>query len=215
MKLAHLPTRLEIKAADDSGTVEGLGSVFGNIDSYGDIVAPGAFAKSLASGRKVKMLWQHNADQPVGVWDQIEETGKGLRVKGRIAVDTQLGKDVMAMLRMEAIDGLSIGYRTINSTFDESTGIRTLNEIELWEVSVVTFPANPQAVLSGVKSQADVDAMDLSDIEKALREAGFARDEAKWLMHRHAAIIRQREAADRDADDLKRAAAALAARLRA
>lgn len=215
MKLAHLPTRLEVKAASDDGSIEGLGSVFGNIDSYGDIIEPGAFKKSIASGRPVKMLWQHDANQPVGVWDEVSEDGNGLRVKGRIAVDTTLGRDVMAMLRMKAIDGLSIGYRTIEADFNKETGVRTIKEVELWEVSVVTFPANPMAILTGIKSREDIDEMDLADIEKALREAGFSRDEAKWLMHRHTAIVRQREADDRQAEELSRVAAALAAKIRA
>lgn len=215
MKLHHLATRIDVKAAGGDGSIEGVGSVFGNVDDHGDVVLPGAFRKSLASGRSVKMLWQHDPSHPLGVWDEIAETNAGLVVKGRIAVDTQLGADVMAHLRMRSIDGLSIGYRTVAADFDQNTGIRSLKELELWEVSVVTFPANPVAVIESVKSLDEVDGLDFSGIEKALREAGFSRDGAKRLLHRHTALVRQREAEGKSAEDLTSAVAALAARFRA
>lgn len=159
---------LELKS-DDMGVVEGYGSVFGGVDSYGDTIEPGAFAASLKS-RKPKMLWQHRMDKPIGVWDEVEEDGKGLRVKGRLA-DTELGREARELVKMGAMDGLSIGYRTIR---DEMRGNnRILKQVDLWEVSFVTIPADAAATAS-VKAFATE-----RDCEDALRDMGFSRREAK------------------------------------
>lgn len=129
--------------ADESGVIEGYASLFGEVDSGGDIVARGAFTKSLASlaakNGKVKMLWQHDPSQPIGVWDEIREDAKGLFVKGRILTSLSKGREVADMIKAGVIDGLSIGYRTIDAAKDQG-GNRVLNEVELWEISVVTFP---------------------------------------------------------------------------
>ena len=204
MKLQNLATRLEIKATEDTGAIEGLGSVFGNVDDAGDIVAPGAFVASIAS-RPVKMLWQHNPDEPIGVWEDVRETPEGLMVRGQIAVDTQRGRDVLGLLRMGAVNGLSIGFNTRKSTFDDKTGIRTILEAELWEVSIVTFPANEKAVVTSIKAVADIDALSMVEIERILREAGFSRGEAKGLMNRIGAIVSQREAGEQRAKGIESA----------
>lgn len=165
---------LELKA-DDAGQVEGYGSVFGGLDSYGDTIEPGAFAASIAK-RKPKMLWQHRMDKPIGVWDEVFEDGKGLHVKGRIA-DIELGKQARELIKMGALDGLSIGYRTIR---DEMRGNnRILKEVDLWEVSFVTIPADAAATVTGIKSIATE-----RDCEDALREMGFSRREAKAFIAR-------------------------------
>ena len=213
MKLQNLATRLEIKATDDTGAIEGLGSVFGNVDDAGDIVAPGAFAASIAN-RPVKMLWQHNPDEPIGVWEDVRETPEGLMVRGQIAVDTQRGRDVLGLLRMGAVNGLSIGFNTRKSTFDDKTGIRTILEAELWEVSVVTFPANEKAVVTSIKAVADIDALSMVEIERILREAGFSRSEAKGLMNRIGAIVFQREAGEQRARGIESALKQLLSKLK-
>ncbi len=160
---------LELKA-DDAGTVEGYGSVFGGLDSYGDTIEAGAFSKSIAK-RKPKMLWQHRMDKPIGVWDDVVEDGRGLRLKGRIA-DTELGKEARQLIKMGAMDGLSIGFRTIR---DEMVGNnRILKEVDLWEVSFVTIPADAAATVTGIKALSTE-----RECEDALRDIGFSRREAK------------------------------------
>lgn len=121
---------------------EGYASLFGVPDSAGDVIAPGAFAASLRNGGvgRIRMLYQHVAAEPIGVWEEMREDGRGLYVKGRIVTDIERGRDVLALLREGALNGLSIGFRTRRARRDPATGTRTLLEIELWEVSVVTFP---------------------------------------------------------------------------
>jgi uncharacterized protein len=195
---------LELKA-DDAGEVEGYGSVFGGLDSYGDTIEPGAFAASI-SKRKPKMLWQHRMDKPIGVWDDVSEDGKGLRLKGRIA-DTELGREARQLIKMGAMDGLSIGYRTIR---DEMRGNnRILKEVDLWEVSFVTIPADAAATVTGVKSIATE-----RDCEDALREMGFSRREAKAFIARGWGGIRDlRDAGDSLPDDVLRDAEAIKTQL--
>ncbi len=128
--------------------IEGYASVFGRADQGGDLVAPGAYATSLAAltaqGRRVKMLWQHDPTEVIGVWDEVREDATGLWVRGRILSEIARGREAAALVAAGALDGLSIGYRTIRSARDGS-GHRVLSEIELWEVSLVTFPMLPEA----------------------------------------------------------------------
>jgi len=170
MKLTHksFPLKIQIKedpANPDSRTVEGWASTFGNKDSYDDIILPGAFAASLTQ-RKPKMLYQHNTDQVIGVWDAATETPQGLYVKGRI-LPTALGNDAYTLCQAGAIDSMSIGYTTIDASLDYDSGIRTLKQLDLWEVSLVTFPANDQARITTVKAMAE----DLSAAHDVLDQA--------------------------------------------
>ncbi|PZR00964.1 MAG: HK97 family phage prohead protease [Cereibacter sphaeroides] len=132
----------------DGAVVEGYASLFGRRDQGGDVVRKGAYAASLAalaaSGRRVKMLWQHDPAQPIGVWDEVREDAAGLYVKGRILTEVEKGREAAALLAAGAIDGLSIGYRTLKAEKD-GKGQRMLAELELWEVSLVTFPMLPEA----------------------------------------------------------------------
>jgi HK97 family phage prohead protease len=164
----------ELKADDETRTIEGFGSIFGNVDSYGDIVVPGAFAKSIAK-RKPAMLWQHRTDMPIGVWDEMEETAKGLRLKGRI-LDTTLGEDAYKLAKGGALTGLSIGYSPKGYEIDEKKKVRKLTEVELFEVSLVTFPANDKATITRVKSASgDIDtAVSLLTQAASLCETGMA-----------------------------------------
>ena len=128
--------------------IEGYASLFGKRDQGNDVVERGAYGASLArlaaAGRRVKMLWQHDPTQPIGVWDEVREDATGLWVKGRILGDIDKGREAVALLAAGAIDGLSIGYRTVTSERD-GKGLRHLTELELWEVSLVTFPMLPEA----------------------------------------------------------------------
>ena len=145
---------LELKFAPGSALVadgtqlEGYASLFGLTDQGGDIVRRGAYAASLkrlaARGDKVRMLWQHDPAKPIGVWDEIREDEKGLWVKGRLLPEIGQAREAAALIAAGAIDGLSIGYRTISAERD-AKGRRLLSEVELWEVSLVTFPMLPEA----------------------------------------------------------------------
>ncbi len=132
----------------DSAEIEGYASLFGQTDQGGDVVQKGAYAASIerlnAAGQRVKMLWQHDPAQPIGVWDVVREDSRGLWVKGRILEQTQKGREAAALIAAGAIDGLSIGYRTTKAKKDDK-GHRLLTELELWEVSLVTFPMLPSA----------------------------------------------------------------------
>lgn len=132
----------------DGCRIEGYASLFGLADQGGDVVMAGAYARSLkrlkGEGRAVKMLWQHDPAQPIGVWDEIAEDGRGLRVRGRILTEVEKGREAAALVAAGAIDGLSIGYRTVTAERD-AKGRRLLREVELWEVSLVTFPMLPEA----------------------------------------------------------------------
>lgn len=128
--------------------ISGYASVFGATDQGGDVVLPGAYAASLAAlkagGRAVKMLWQHDPAQPIGVWDEVREDAQGLWVSGRLLAEVARGREAAALIAAGAVDGLSIGYRTKRAEKD-AKGRRLLAEVELWEVSLVTFPMLAQA----------------------------------------------------------------------
>ncbi len=132
----------------DGNIIEGYASLFGACDQGGDVVTKGAYERSLktlvATGRNVKMLWQHDPAQPIGIWDEVREDGKGLWVKGRLLDSVEKGREAAALIAAGAIDGLSIGYRTVKATKNDK-GQRLLTELELWEVSLVTFPMLPSA----------------------------------------------------------------------
>lgn len=139
--------------ATQEGVIEGYASIFGVADSGGDIVMKGAFARSLArrGAAGVKMLWQHAAAEPIGVWTSIVEDAKGLKVAGRLDLTVARAREALSLLRGGAIDGLSIGFRTRRATTDKTSGLRRLYEIDLWEISIVTFPMLMQARVDVVK----------------------------------------------------------------
>jgi len=171
--LEHKFCRLDGGVTVTDGTkIEGYASLFGKCDQGGDVVEPGAYAASLAvlsqKGRSVKMLWQHDPAQPIGIWDEVREDGKGLYVKGRILTDIEKGREAAALIEAGAIDGLSIGYRT-KKAHKNGKGQRLLAELELWEVSLVTFPMLPEARV-GAKGEAPDDTC-LRDLAAALRDA--------------------------------------------
>jgi len=149
--------------AQDGATIEGYASLFGDQDRGGDIVAPGAYGASLerlaSEGRKVKMLWQHDPAQPIGIWDEVREDARGLWVKGRLLDGVARAREAAALIAAGAIDGLSIGYRTLRAGRNDR-GRRLLNELELWEVSLVTFPMLTSARVAA-KGEAAPNAADL------------------------------------------------------
>lgn len=177
---------LSIKAVGDDGTVEGYGSVFGVRDNYDDVIAAGAFKATLTghadAGTMPAMLWQHDPSQPIGIWTEMREDAKGLFIKGQLALQTRQGAEAYALLKLGALTGLSIGFIAKQWGYDRDTDVRTLTEIDLWEVSMVTFPANEKARVTGVKSS--IDLATPKDAERILREAGFSKSEATAYVSR-------------------------------
>ncbi|MCC6304189.1 MAG: HK97 family phage prohead protease [Rhodobacteraceae bacterium] len=157
----------------EGAVVAGYASVFGRRDQSGDVVLAGAYAASLArlaaTGRRVKMLWQHDPAQPIGVWEEVREDDRGLWVRGRLLVDVARGREAAALLAAGAIDGLSIGYRTVKADRG-SDGERRLAEIDLWEVSLVTFPLLSEARVDAKGGDGAADGV-LHDLAAALEEA--------------------------------------------
>ena len=153
-KFVELGTQIGVR---DENRIVGYASLFGQPDQSGDVVSPGAYAASLdrlkATGRNVKMLWQHDPARPIGVWDRVIEDKKGLYVSGRILREVQVGAEAVALLAAGAIDGLSIGYRTVSA--QKSGQGRVLTEIDLWEVSLVTFPMLSDARVQNASPDAD------------------------------------------------------------
>jgi len=139
-----------VAVAESPGAVAvaGYASLFGLRDRGGDVVMPGAYGAALAAlaarGDRVRMLWQHDQAQPIGIWDEVAEDARGLRVRGRILTDVARGREAAALLGAGAVDGVSIGYRTKRAEAIAGGG-RRLIELELWEVSLVTFPMLAQA----------------------------------------------------------------------
>lgn len=178
--------RLIVKDVGEDGSFEGYGSVFGVKDAYREIVVPGAFKKSLAehksAGTLPAMLWQHRPDKPIGAYTDVEEDKKGLFVRGQLSLETQAGKEAYVLLKAGALNGLSIGYELVKSEYDSEKRERTLTEIDLWEVSLVTFPANGKARIDNVKGNfADMDRF--ADVERHLREAyGVSQSEATAIV---------------------------------
>jgi HK97 family phage prohead protease len=184
---------LDVKSLKDR-ELEGLGAVFRNTDLGGDIIAPGAFTKSLKQPKqKVRpMLWMHKPDAVIGRWDSMKETDTGLVVKGVLA-DTDLGNEIHTLLKMEAVRGLSIGYSVGDFSYNKD-GARVLKEIDLWEVSVVSMPMNPLATIQHVKSRlsaAGEYVPTIKEFERVLRNVGCSSSVAKDIAYRARTIRAQ------------------------
>jgi len=141
-------------ATDESGTFEGYASVWNETDSYGDTIKPGAFKRTLSKrGAAPSMFWNHDPDQPIGVWTDLAEDARGLKVKGKLVTETVRGAEALALLKAGAISGLSIGFRAVRSERGPNGG-RVLTEIELVEISLVSLPAASKARITNVKGAA-------------------------------------------------------------
>lgn len=195
---------LKIKEVSDEGTFEGYASVFGVRDSYNESVEPGAFVESLVrhkrEGTSPLMLWQHDSWQPIGVWDDMAEDKKGLWAKGRLLTGVQKADEALILLKAGAIQGLSIGYREVDTEAPENGGPRKLTKLDLKEVSIVSFPANRRARVDNVKSERmdefarrlrDGDPMPIKEFEDILRDAGVPKAMAVAIAsHGYAKAIR-------------------------
>lgn len=214
-ELRHASVQCEYKALDAGpvGRFSGYASVFNEVDSYGDKVLPGAFADSIAraakAGRMPAMLWQHDPCEVIGIWQVMREDARGLYVEGQIA-DTSDGQEAYTLLKMGALSGLSIGFTTVEEQWNKVDGVREITAVDLWEVSLVTFPANLSARVEDVKHSGG--AMSIRQFEKFLRDEGrFSATQAKAIASRGFKALRDAGAEDVDDDWIK----AMAARFRA
>jgi HK97 family phage prohead protease len=145
---------LELERVNGDGSFSGYASLFGEPDLAKDVVERGAFTKSLAArgAAGVRMLFQHDPNEPIGVWSAIHEDGRGLSVRGRLTAGVGRASEVLSLMRAGALDGLSIGFRVVRARADRVKGMRRILEADLWEISVVTFPLLPGARVSSVKA---------------------------------------------------------------
>ena len=177
----RLDVPLSLKSVSDSGEFEGYGSVFGVKDSHDDVVVPGAFTTTLQKWSEKKalpaLLWQHRMDEPIGVYTEMKEDDVGLYVRGRLLVDDDpLAKRAHAHMKAGSLTGLSVGYILKDWEYDREKGVFLLKEIDLWEVSLVTFPSNDEARISDVKNAlARGEIPDQKIIERVLRDVGLSR----------------------------------------
>ncbi|MDE1475977.1 HK97 family phage prohead protease [Xenorhabdus bovienii] len=184
----RLDMPLNMKSVSDSGEFEGYGSVFGLKDSTDDIVLPGAFANTLKlwkeKGSLPALLWQHRMDEPIGIYTEMKEDETGLYLKGRLLIeDDPLARRAHAHMKAGSLSGLSIGYVLKDGEYDRTKAAFLLKDLDLWEVSLVTFPANDDARVSNVKSALARGDIPTSDcIERVLRDIGLSRTQAKAFM---------------------------------
>jgi hypothetical protein len=179
-------TCLDFKGVEVDGTFAGYASVFNRVDLAHDVIAPGAFAESIARRGTggVKLLFQHDANQPIGVWTSLEENSRGLYARGRLMRDVARAREVHALMRAGALDGLSIGFRAVKSRRDRASGVRRLEKVDLWEISIVTFPLLPEARVATVKARPFAEAAPTErEFERWLtRDAGLTRSEARAVL---------------------------------
>ncbi len=214
-------TALDMKSVADDGTFEGYASLFGRQDLGRDIVMPGAFRETLSvrgpSG--VRLLFQHNPAEPIGVWETLAEDSKGLFARGRLMPTVTRAREVLSLMRAGAIDGLSIGFRTVKAHRDRARGVRRIEKVDLWEISIVTFPMLPEARIATTKARPFADGRPSErEFERWLtQDAGLTRTEARAVLRqgfKGLAALRDAAANPVDAARLATRCAKVAAYLR-
>lgn len=181
LKLETKRASLALSEVEIDGSFSGYASIFGLPDLGNDIIEKGAFTKSLSIRKSsgVRMLWQHDAAEPIGVWTDIREDARGLYVEGRLAKGVARAREALELMRAGGLDGLSIGFRTVKARKDARTGLRHIVEADLWEISVVTFPMLPQARINNLKA----DLPTVREFERWLtRDAGLSRSAARLVI---------------------------------
>lgn len=190
-----------LEDVEADGAFSGYASLFGKVDLSRDAVEPGAFLRSLRrrGPESVRMLFQHDPNQPIGRWMTIREDARGLYVRGRLTPGVARSREVLALMRSGALDGLSIGFRTVRARKDAGTGVRRILEADLWEISVVTFPMLPDARIDRVKGTGPAGMTRVRrDIVRQLRgEAAALRQAGLAERFRQAAQTLQTEEEDR------------------
>lgn len=190
------------------GTFSGYASVFNEVDLGNDVIAPSAFTKSLSKRKAsdIRMLFQHNPDEPIGVWEEIILTKRGLKVRGRITQSVSRGAEILELMRAGAIDGLSIGFKTVRAKHDKQKNIRRILEADLWEISIVTFPMQEAARVESVKSNLNNlsgKRPTIREFERWLvREAGLSRADAKTVITKGYSHLAGRREAVGNSNDL-------------
>lgn len=179
-------TALDFKSVADDGRFQGYASLFNRPDLGNDVVLPGAFRDSLAKrgASGIRMLFQHDPAEPIGAWDVIREDAKGLYVEGRLTTAVARAREVLSLMRAGAINGLSIGFKVLRSHRDRQSGTRRLERIDLWEISIVTFPMLPEARISAMKSRPFAARLPTErEFERWLmQDAGLTRTEARAVI---------------------------------
>ncbi|MEL6373426.1 MAG: HK97 family phage prohead protease [Pseudomonadota bacterium] len=208
-------TALDLKRVALDGAFTGYACLFGREDLGRDCVMPGAFKASLEKrpAKHVKMLLQHDPATPIGVWDIVREDQRGLYVEGRLSLASAKAREILGLMRDGAIDGLSIGFQTVLARRDRASGVRRLLAVDLWEISVVTFPMQPGARIDGVKRHPFARLPPTPrEFERWLtRDAGLTRTMARAVMRDGLKGLHDR----RDADGGTQAQTRLAGRMRA
>lgn len=178
--------RTDLARLDADGTFSGYASLFGAEDLGRDVIMPGAFGKSLARAGAggIRMLFQHDPNEPVGVWTIVREDRRGLYVKGRLTLDVERAREVYALMKAGGLNGLSIGFRTVRASRDRSTGVRRIFEVDLWEISIVTFPMLPGAQVSALKTALPPRPLPTArEFERWLTgDAGLTRKQARMVI---------------------------------
>lgn len=174
------PVSFTLKHLDDGGMFEGYASVFGVVDSDGDVIVKGAFEESIQAfkekGKRPKLLWMHNPSIIVGSIIDIFEDDKGLYMKGRLILEVEKGREAYALMKAGELDAMSVGFNVANRAEASGEGGIVISKADLWEVSIVTWGANPDAIISSVKS---IDSK--RDFERFLRESGFSKKQAEAI----------------------------------
>ena len=201
-----VPLALDAKQLTEDGEFEGYASVFGERDQGDDIVLAGAFSESLRKrpAEKIKLLWQHNTNEVIGKWLEMREDQRGLYCKGKLFLGVQKAKECLELMREGAVDGLSIGFRTLVDEYDRQNGVRRLLKVDLREVSVVTFPMLESAIVALVKGD---QLPSEREFERWLvREAGFSAKQAKGIIaNGFKSLLNERDAGSSDVSSLKQA----------
>lgn len=193
MKYLNLP--LELKALNDDGTFSGYAAIFGNVDLDGEVIERGSLKEIKRNDDgKVVVLWQHNMRDPIGVAD-VTEDQKGLRFEGALVLEDPTARKARAHMLAKSVRGMSIGFDTLKD--EMRNGVRHVQELRLWEISLVTFGANPVAGVEQVKQAGQID--DVRECEEYLRDVGFSRSKAKAMAVAWGRTMGQREV-DCDAD---------------
>ncbi|MFI0846911.1 HK97 family phage prohead protease [Mesorhizobium sp. IMUNJ 23232] len=193
-----------LAGVEPDGAFSGYASLFDTVDLGKDMVVRGAFARSIrdrgAAG--IRMLYQHDPAEPIGVWTELREDTRGLFVRGQLAKNVVRAREVLSLMRAGALDGLSIGFRAVKASNDAKTGVRRIVEADLWEISVVTFPMLPGARVEAVKGRGALPT--IRTFERWLtRDAGLSRGEARTVIAKgYASLLGLRDAAPGTTEDL-------------
>lgn len=192
-----------VKAVEDKGSFEGMAAVYGNVDLGGDIIEPGAFTQTIkGKGGKVPLLWQHDQREPIGM-GTLRDSKEGLLITGQLVLESDVARKALGLMKAEVLKGLSIGYDTVVSEYDKARDVRKLKEVKLWEVSLVTFPMNPKAQVTAVKSRIEeLDSlirMQLDEVRRGGSLCQETKDQLIRMQNRISALIDLDEDPDRPA----------------